>query len=113
LWRSIRSWTATVRWDEQQLAGIALVSVDAEGGDAEVLPAEHGHEEVYIVIRGRARFDVADNSIEATPGQLLYARAGVLRSALALADDTLVLAIGGLPGSYTPPIWSTDWRPPE
>jgi len=50
--------------------------------------------------------------IKAGPGQLLYAKAGVLRSATALDDDTLVLAIGGLPGSYTPPIWSADWRPP-
>lgn len=108
------------RWHAiRQNLGITAFGVNANEGDAGELlfiphdEVEHGHEEVYIVIRGRACFDVAGNSIEATPGHLLYARAGVLRSAFALADDTLVLAVGGLPGTYTPPIWSADWRPTE
>jgi mannose-6-phosphate isomerase-like protein (cupin superfamily) len=67
---------------------------------------------VYVVVRGRARFDVDGTTIDADPGHLLYARAGVLRSATALDNGTLVLAVGGLPGSYTPPIWAADWRPP-
>ena len=103
----------------RQNLGITAFGVNANEGDAGELlfiphdESEHGHEEVYVVVRGRARFEVDGNTIEAGPGHLLYARAGTLRSATALDDGTLVLAIGGLPGSYTPPIWAADWRPPH
>ena len=107
------------RWHAiRQNLGITAFGLNANEGDAGELlfiphdEAEHGHEEVYVVVRGRARFEVDGNSIDAGTGYLLYARAGVLRSATALEDGTVVLAIGGLPGSYSPPIWSTDWRPP-
>jgi mannose-6-phosphate isomerase-like protein (cupin superfamily) len=89
---------------------------EGDAGDLLFVPhdeVEHGHEEVYVVVRGRARFQVDSKTVDARPGYMLYARAGVLRSATALDDRTLVLAIGGLPGSYTPPIWSADWRPPN
>jgi mannose-6-phosphate isomerase-like protein (cupin superfamily) len=107
------------RWHAiRQNLGITAFGVNANEGDAGELlfiphdEAEHGHEEVYVVVRGRARFDVDGTTIDADPGHLLYARAGVLRSATALDNGTLVLAVGGLPGSYTPPIWAADWRPP-
>jgi mannose-6-phosphate isomerase-like protein (cupin superfamily) len=102
----------------RQNLGITAFGLNANEGDAGELlfiphdEVEHGHEEAYIVVRGRALFDVAGNQIEGGPGHMLYAQAGVLRSATALDDGTLVLAIGGLPGSYSPPIWSADWRPP-
>jgi mannose-6-phosphate isomerase-like protein (cupin superfamily) len=102
----------------RQNLGITAFGVNANEADAGELlfishdEVEHGHEEVYVVVRGRARFEVDGNSIDADPDYLLYARAGVLRSATALDDGTLVLAIGGIPGSYLPPIWSADWRPP-
>lgn len=109
-----RSWHAI-----RQRLGITAFGVNANEGDAGELlfiphdEVEHGHEELYVVVRGRARFEVDGNAFDAGPGYLLYARAGVLRSAHAVEDGTLVLAIGGLPGSYTPPIWASDWRPPE
>ena len=108
------------RWHTiRQYLGITAFGVNANEGDAGDLlfvphdEVEHGHEEVYVVVRGRARFQVDSKTVDARPGYMLYARAGVLRSATALDDRTLVLAIGGLPGSYTPPIWSADWRPPN
>jgi mannose-6-phosphate isomerase-like protein (cupin superfamily) len=107
------------RWHAiRQNLGITAFGMNANEGDAGELlflphdEVEHGHEEVYVVIRGRARFDLGSDTVEALPGYMLYARAGVLRSATALDDGTLVLAVGGLPGSYSPPIWSADWRPP-
>jgi mannose-6-phosphate isomerase-like protein (cupin superfamily) len=107
------------RWHAiRQNLGISAFGINANEGDAGDLlfiphdEAEHGHEEVYVVVRGRARFDIEGETVEAMPGHMLYARAGVLRSAIALENGTLVLAIGGLPGSYAPPIWSADWRPP-
>jgi mannose-6-phosphate isomerase-like protein (cupin superfamily) len=108
------------RWHAiRQNLGITAFGVNANEGNAGELlfiphdETEHGHEEVYVVVRGRARFDIDGDSVEAAPGFMLYARAGVLRSATALENGTLVLAVGGLPGSYTPPIWSADWRPPH
>ncbi len=44
---------------------------------------------------------------------MLYVEPGVLRSATALEDSTLLLMLGGRPGAYEPPIWAPDWRPPR
>ncbi len=61
------------------------------------------HEEIYLVLRGRVRFAVGDDSgddeHELGPGQLIFIRDPSLgRGAVALTDDAAVLAIGGKPG---------------
>jgi tetratricopeptide (TPR) repeat protein len=51
------------------------------------------------VLRGRARFTVDGNDHELGPGQLVFVRNPELkRAAVALDDDTFVLALGGKPG---------------
>ena len=58
-----------------------------------------GHEEIYLVLRGRVRFTVGDDEHELGPGQLVYVRDPSLRRAgVALTDDAAVLAVGGKPG---------------
>ena len=58
-----------------------------------------GHEEIYLVLRGRVRFTVGDDEHELRPGQLVYVRDPSLRrAAVALTDDAAVLAVGGKPG---------------
>jgi quercetin dioxygenase-like cupin family protein len=58
-----------------------------------------GHEEIYLVLRGRVRFTVGDDEHELGPGQLVYVRDPSLRrSGVALTDDAAVLAVGGKPG---------------
>jgi quercetin dioxygenase-like cupin family protein len=58
-----------------------------------------GHEEIYLVLRGRVRFTVGDDEHELGPGQLVYLRDPSLRrGAVALTDDAAVLAVGGKPG---------------
>ena len=66
-----------------------------------------GHEEIYFVLRGRARFTVDGNEHELGPGQLVFVRdPGLKRSAVALDDDTVVLALGGKPGEpHTVSAW--------
>ncbi len=66
-----------------------------------------GHEEVYAVIAGRARFTLGDDEVEVGPGTLVYLRdPATKRAAVALEDGTTVLAIGGKPGeAYTPSAW--------
>jgi tetratricopeptide (TPR) repeat protein len=59
-----------------------------------------GHEELYLVLRGRVRFTVGDDEHELGPGQLVYVRDPSLRrSGVALTDDAAVLAVGGKPGA--------------
>ena len=58
-----------------------------------------GHEEIYLVLRGRVRFTVDGNDHELGPSQLVFVRDPSLpRGAVALTDDAAVLAIGGSPG---------------
>jgi quercetin dioxygenase-like cupin family protein len=57
------------------------------------------HEEIYLVLRGRAKFTVDGNEHELGPGQLVFIRDPALRrGAVALDADTVVLALGGKPG---------------
>ena len=68
-----------------------------------------GHEEIYLVLRGRARFTVDGNDHELGPGQLVFVRDPALRrGAVALDEDTVVLALGGKPGAaHDPSAWET------
>jgi uncharacterized cupin superfamily protein len=61
-----------------------------------------GHEELYIVASGRARFVVGDEEIDAPAGTLVVVPIGVHRSAVASEADTVVLVIGGQPGAVGP-----------
>ena len=59
-----------------------------------------GHEEIYVVLRGRARFTVGEDEHELGPGQLVFLRDPSLRrGAVGLDADTIVLALGGKPGA--------------
>lgn len=58
-----------------------------------------GHQEMYLVLRGRVRFTVDGDEHELRPGQLVFLRDPSLRrSGVALSDDAVVLAVGGKPG---------------
>ena len=65
-----------------------------------------GHEEMYFVLRGRARFTLGDDEVDATAGTIVYARPGTKRGAIAVEDDTAVLAVGAKPGVvFEPSPW--------
>jgi len=58
-----------------------------------------GHEEIYLVLRGRVLFTIDGNEHELRQGQLVFLRDPSLRrGAVALTDDAAVLAVGGKPG---------------
>jgi hypothetical protein len=60
--------------------------------------APDGHEELYVVVRGAARF-VLDAEEHAVPaGSVVHVAPGVLREAFATEPGTAVLAVGGPPG---------------
>jgi tetratricopeptide (TPR) repeat protein len=59
----------------------------------------YGHEEIYLVLRGRVRFSIGDDRCELGTGQLVAISDTTLqRGAEALTDDAAVLAVGGRPG---------------
>ena len=58
-----------------------------------------GHEELYVVLRGAARF-VVDGDEHAVPaGSVVLVAAQSMREAFATEPDTAVLAIGAAPGT--------------
>jgi tetratricopeptide (TPR) repeat protein len=73
---------------------------DETGGDG-------GQEELYVVLRGRARFTVANEDVELGAGSFLFVRdPAVQRAATALEPDTVALAVGGRPGqAFVPSSW--------
>jgi quercetin dioxygenase-like cupin family protein len=66
-----------------------------------------GHEELYAVVRGAARFTVDGEDVEAPAGTLVFVSdPGLTREAVATADDTIVLAIGAARGvAFEPSPW--------
>jgi mannose-6-phosphate isomerase-like protein (cupin superfamily) len=59
---------------------------------------DSGHEELYAVVRGRARFRVGEETFDAPAGTLVHVRAGTAREAFAEEAGTIVLAVGATPG---------------
>jgi len=68
-----------------------------------------GHEELYLVLRGRARFALDGEEIDAPAGTLVFlSDPSVKRVAVEEEDGTVVLAIGAKPGeAFTPSPW--EW----
>ena len=101
--------------------GVASFGVNAfEAHEGELLIVPHDElgegeqqEELYLVVEGRARFVCDGEPVELGPGELLYARPGVRREAIALESPTTLFIVGGRPGeAYAPPIWASDWSTP-
>ena len=67
------------------------------------------HEEVYIVLAGRASFELDGDTLDAPAGTIVFLRdPTVRRYATAVEPGTTVLAVGGKPGeAYTPSAW--EW----
>ena len=59
------------------------------------LQAPHLEDEVYLVLSGRARFQVADEEREVAPGNILLVRAMIVHSFFNIEEDLTVVAICG------------------
>jgi hypothetical protein len=70
-----------------------------------------GSEELYVVLRGKAVFELAGDRVAAPAGTFVFAPPGVKRTAFAEAPETTVIALGGTPGqAYEPDGWEL-WAP--
>jgi quercetin dioxygenase-like cupin family protein len=72
----------------------------------------YGHEEVYIVVSGRATFTLNGEEVDAPAGTIVHLPdPSVQRSAVAVEPETRVLAVGGKPGeAYLPSAWELFFR---
>jgi mannose-6-phosphate isomerase-like protein (cupin superfamily) len=70
-----------------------------------------GQEELYLVLRGRAVFELDGERHEAREGTLVFVPPHVKRTAFAEEAGTTIVSVGGAPGqSYTPVGWEL-WYP--
>jgi hypothetical protein len=73
--------------------------------------ADDGNEELYLVVRGRAVFELDGDRVDAPAGTLVFARPAVKRTAFAEEPETTIIALGGTPGkAYEPHGWEL-WAP--
>jgi tetratricopeptide (TPR) repeat protein len=69
------------------------------------------NEELYVVLQGRAVFELDGNRVDAPAGTLVFAHPGVKRTAFAEEPETTIIALGGTPGeAYEPDGWEL-WSP--
>ena len=73
--------------------------------------SDESNEELYVVLRGRATFELDGERVDAPTGTLVFARPGVKRTAFAEEPETTIIALGGTPGqAYEPHGWEL-WAP--
>jgi quercetin dioxygenase-like cupin family protein len=87
--------------------GVNVWSADA-AGDKLIPPHEEDsdQEELYVVVRGAARFTVGEETSDAPAGTLIHVRAGTFRVATAAEADTMILVAGGKEGvAFEPGGW--------
>ena len=73
--------------------------------------AEVGEEELYLVQRGRARFELDGESIDAPADTFVFVRPGAKRAAFAEEAGTTIIALGGTPGKAYQPTGFEIWAP--
>jgi mannose-6-phosphate isomerase-like protein (cupin superfamily) len=106
----------TLRWTPvRRHFGITAFGVNAytaaEAGQdvvEEHTEEAYRHEEMYVVISGRATFVLDGNEVEVPAGSAVFLRdPAVKRYARAEEPGTTVLAVGGKPGAHKISAWET------
>ena len=90
----VNTWTARVVGDQ-------LINEHDESDDFD-------GDELYLVLSGRARFEIAGDCIDAPTGAFVAVAAGINRTAFAEQPDTTLVAIGG--GSHGKPYEPLGWE---
>jgi tetratricopeptide (TPR) repeat protein len=107
---------AGVNWRPVRRAlGISAFGINAYSADrGERLIEEHdergggagGHQELYVILDGHAKFTVDGEEIDATAGTLVFVpEPGSRRTAIAVANGTTALVVGGPAGTIAPSAW--------
>jgi tetratricopeptide (TPR) repeat protein len=88
-------------WTGHEAGDRIINEHDEQGGD----------EELYLVHRGRATFELDGERVDAPAGTFVFVRSSVKRTAFAEDPGTTILAIGGTPGAAYEPIGWELWAP--
>jgi quercetin dioxygenase-like cupin family protein len=98
-WRPVRSAVGG------RIVGMGAFTADRAGDEVVEAHRESeggmGHEEIYVVLRGRATFTLDGAELDAPAGTFVRVEPQVHRHAVAAEDGTAVLALGG-PPAYEP-----------
>jgi quercetin dioxygenase-like cupin family protein len=107
VWRPVRR-----RFDLRGF-GVNVYTADEIGGQVveEHTESQYGHEELYVVVRGRATFTLDGTEVDAPAGTLVHlADPFVRRVAVASTPDAAVLALGGRTGEpFRISAWETSF----
>ena len=103
------TWRPVRRHFDIQAFGVNAYTADAAGQRVvEEHREEDGHEELYIVVSGRALFMLDGEEHDAPAGTLVHCPPSTLRGAVAAEPGTTVLGIGAKPGEvFKPSGW--EW----
>jgi tetratricopeptide (TPR) repeat protein len=103
------TWRPVRRYFDIKAFGVnAYTAAEAGKRVVEEHREEGGHEELYVVISGRATFTVDGEEHDAPPGTLVHCPPGTPRGAVAAEPGTTVLGIGAKPGEvFQPSGW--EW----
>ncbi len=112
VWRPIRRTLGLTGFGAHAYSGEEVGDEVTEPHD-ELSPNAGGHEELYVVMAGRARFVVEGEEIDAPRGTMLRVDVGEKREAHAAESGTTVLVVGGEPGSALPPSPFEYWYAAE
>ena len=84
--------------------GVSAVAIDpGETPDIEHDEASSGHQEVYVVVTGRAAFRMGDEEVEAGPGDVVaLPDPAQTRGYRALEPGTRIICFGAGPGAEHP-----------
>jgi hypothetical protein len=86
-------------------AGDRLINEHDEAGEND------RHEELYAVVKGHARFEVGDDTVDAPQGTQVFVPPDLKRAAFAEEAGTTLLAVGAAAGQpYEPGGWEI-WAP--
>jgi tetratricopeptide (TPR) repeat protein len=94
----VNAWTG-------KAAGDRIINEHDEAGPGD------GHEELYVVTAGRARFELDGETVDAPAGTMVFAPPDVKRTAFAEEAGTTVVAVGAAPGRPYEVVGWEIWAP--
>jgi AraC-like ligand binding domain len=104
-WRPVRHHLGIRAFGTNAYVGRAAGDLVIEDHD------EDEHEELYVVLRGTARFTVDGETFDAPAGTLVHVTPPSRRVAHAAEPGTTVLVVGGTPGrAFAVSPWEERWR---
>jgi hypothetical protein len=106
-WRPIRE-----RFDIRAFGTNAYTADAGNEVVEEHTESTYGHEEMYVVVQGRATFTLDGESVDAPAGTIVHIPdPSVKRMAVAEEPGTAVLAVGGKPGeAFEPSAWELGFK---